>query len=151
MTRTGEEEKMQALPTHRWLKTRALRSFVLAAVGAALIAAISPARAHADYKVAQCEPDAGYTDATSQPFGPYFSIWGRNECGGQTGYGLRLDTGSNTAWTGDGAGLAWHFTAPAGTSFATASASLHYGNDGGFAAASFSDGAPVTFNVFTGA
>jgi hypothetical protein len=27
---------------------------------------------------------------------------------------------------------------------------LHYGNDGGFAAASISDGSPATFNVFTG-
>ena len=141
---------MAVLPTHRWLKTRALRWFVLVAVGVALIAAISPARAHADYKVAQCEPDSGYTEATWQPFGAYFSIWGRNECGGQTGYGLRLDTGSDTAGTANGAGLAWRFTAPPGTNFTTASASLHYGNDGGFAAASFSDGAPVTFNVFTG-
>ena len=53
-------------------------------------------------------------------------------------------------WNGNGSGFAWRFSAPPGTNFATASASLHYGNDGGFAAASFSDGAPATFNVFTG-
>src|SRR4051812_21086191 len=82
-----------------------MKLFVLALIGAAAIAAGAPSRAHADYTVAQCVPNAiSYTDAGVVPFGPY-SIWPANECGGD--HGLRLDTGSTTGWTAEGAGLAW--------------------------------------------
>jgi len=118
---------------------------VLIMLALAVIAVGSPARAHADYTVRQCVPNSlPYTDAAAVPFGAY-SIWAQNVCGGA--YGLRLDTGANTGWTASGAGLAWRFAAPFGTRFTTASARVHYGNDGGFAAAAFSDGAP-TFTVF---
>ncbi len=79
------------------------------------------------------------TRSALSAFGPAKS------CGGD--HGFRLDTGSNTGWTANGAGFAWRFTAPAGTVLVTANATVHYGNDGGFAAASFSDGAPP-FTVF---
>ncbi len=122
-----------------------LRILALSLLGLTVIAVTSPARAHADYSVVQCVPNSvSYTDAGVVPFGAY-SIWPQNVCGGD--HGLRLDTGSNTGWTANGAGLAWRFTAPGGTSFTTATATVHYGNDGGFAAASFSNGAPA-FNVF---
>jgi hypothetical protein len=111
----------------------------LLAVG--LIAATAPARAGADYGVIQCVPHAvSYTDAGAYPFGPY-SVWAQNACG--SAYGLRLDTGSSTGWTANGAGLAWRFTAPGGTHFESANAVMHYGNNGGFAAATFSNGAPA--------
>jgi 5-hydroxyisourate hydrolase-like protein (transthyretin family) len=109
-----------------------------------------PARAHADYSVAQCVPPAvPYTDAGKVASGAY-SIWGTNECGSGHFYGLRLDTnydGAGTGWTANGAELAWRFTAPSGTKFAAANATVHYGNDSGFAAASFSNGTPA-FQVF---
>jgi hypothetical protein len=53
----------------------------------------------------------------------------------------------DTGWTANGAGLAWRFTAPSGTNFTSANTTVHYGNDEGFAAASFSNGAPA-FQVF---
>jgi 5-hydroxyisourate hydrolase-like protein (transthyretin family) len=122
-----------------------LRIFALCLLALALIAVTSPTRARADYSVDQCVPNSiPYTDAGVVPFGAY-SIWPQNVCGGD--HGLRLDTGANTGWTANGAGLAWRFTAPGGTGFTTASATVHYGNDSGFAAASFSNGAPA-FNVF---
>jgi hypothetical protein len=127
----------------RPLRSR-LRVFLLVLLALMVIAVTSPAPARADYGVTQCVPNAvAYTDAAAVPFGPY-SIWARNECGGA--FGLRLDTGSSTGWTGNGAGLAWRFIAPGATRFASANAVVHYGNNGGFAAASFSDGAP-TFQV----
>ena len=128
-------------------RSRLLRLVVLlGAIGA--IGASMPDHAHADYGVIQCVPPVvPYTDAGKVAFGPY-SIWGTNECGSGSLFGLRLYTGSNTGWTANGAGLAWRFSAPAETHFTTANTSVHYGNDGGFAAASFSDGAPP-FNVFS--
>ena len=127
--------------------SRLLRlAVLLGAIGA--IGASMPDHAHADYGVIQCVPPVvPNTDAGKVAFGPY-SIWGTNECGSGSLFGLRLYTGSNTGWTANGAGLAWRFTAPAETHFTTANTSVHYGNDGGFAAASFSDGAPP-FNVFS--
>src|SRR5262245_48232215 len=121
------------------------RLFILVALALGIVGASSPARAHGEYTVAQCVPSSvPYVDAGAYAFGP-FSIWAGNECGGD--HGLRLDTGSNTGWTANGAGLSWRFTAPPGTLLITANAAVHYGNDGGFAAASFSDGAPQ-FSVF---
>jgi hypothetical protein len=118
-----------------------LRIFLLVLLAFVVIAVTSPAPARADYGVTQCVPHAvAYTDAGAFAFGPY-SVWARNECGGA--YGLRLDTGSTTGWTANGAGLAWRFTAPGATHFASANAVVHYGNNGGFAAASFSNGAPA--------
>jgi hypothetical protein len=139
---------MGATPTKRRQSTRTrLRAFALAVVAVAAIAASSPARAHADYPVVQCVPPASpYTEAGKVAFGAY-SIWGTDECGSGTFYGLRLYTGANTGWTANGAGLAWRFTAASGTRFTTANALVHYGNDSGFAAASFSNGLPA-FNVF---
>ena len=124
-----------------------LSRLLLAAAALATIGLLAPQRATADYTVVQCVPNLqGYTDATWQPFGA-FSIWGRNQCG--TAFGLRLDTGSDTGWTANGAGLAWRFSAPPATKFDGVSALVHYGGDGGFAAAAYSNGAPE-FNVFTG-
>jgi hypothetical protein len=118
-----------------------LRLFLLTLLAFGVIAVSAPARAGADYGVTQCVPHSvSYTDAGAFAFGP-FSIWAQNECGGE--YGLRLDTGSSTGWTADGAGVAWRFTAPGGTHFESANAVMHYGNNGGFAAASFSNGAPA--------
>jgi hypothetical protein len=144
-----EAEAMNSVTTKesRPRGSRLLRlAVLLAAIGA--IAASLPERAHADYGVVQCVPPAvPYTDAGKVAFGAY-SIWGTNECGSGSLFGLRLYTGSNTGWTANGGALAWRFEAPAWTRFTTANASVHYGNDGGFAAASFSDGAPP-FNVFS--
>jgi hypothetical protein len=118
-----------------------LRVFLLVLLALVVIAVTSPAPARADYGVTQCVPHAvAYTDAGSFPLGPY-SIWAQNACGSQ--YGLRLDTGSTTGWTANGAGLAWRFAAPGATHFAGANAVVHYGNNGGFAAAVFSNGAPA--------
>ncbi len=123
------------------------RVFALILFAALAIAVGSPPRAHADYAVTQCSPPSvPSAEAVPVSFGPY-SIWARNQCGGVPFYGLRLDAGTDTGWTANGAGLAWRFTATAETRFTTASATVHYGNDGGFAAASFSDGAPP-FSVF---
>jgi 5-hydroxyisourate hydrolase-like protein (transthyretin family) len=120
---------------------RRLRLFALVLLAFAAIAASLPARAQADYGVIQCVPNSvSHTDAGAVAFGAY-SIWARSQCGGA--YGLRLDTGSDTGWTANGAGLAWRFTAPGGTFFVGANATVHYGNDSGFAAASFSNGAPA--------
>jgi hypothetical protein len=145
---SGEEEAMGQVGTgNRVLGSSRRRIFVLILFAALAIAVGSPARAHADYGVVQCSPPGvASTEAAAVPFGPY-SIWARNQCGGVPFYGLRLDTGTDTGWTANGAGLAWRFTAPSGTIFTTASATVHYGNDGGFAAASFSNGAPP-FAVF---
>jgi hypothetical protein len=122
-----------------------LRIFVLILLALAVIAASSPTHAHADYGVAQCVPNSvGYTDAVPVPFGPY-SIWARARCGSE--YGIGLETGPDTGWTANGAGLAWRFATPGGTEFVAENAVMHYGNDGGFAAASFSNGSPP-FQVF---
>ena len=51
-------------------------------------------------------------------------------------------------WTANVGWLGVALYGTGGTHFTTANASVHYGNDGGFAAASFSDGAPP-FNVFS--
>jgi hypothetical protein len=143
---SDEEEMMSQVGAHsRVVGTSRRRVFALILFAALAIAVSSPTRAHADYGVVQCVPNSvPQTDAGVVPFGAY-SIWAHDECGGD--HGLRLDTGSNTGWTANGAGLAWRFTAPGGTIFTTASATVHYGNDGGFAAASFSNGAPP-FNAF---
>jgi hypothetical protein len=134
-----------AAPQLRSPMASRFRIFGLATLGAAAIAVMAPARAHADYSVAQCVPNSvSYTDAGAFAFGPY-SIWPQNVCGGD--HGLRLDTGANTGWTANGAGLAWRFTAPGGTVLTAATATVHYGNDSGFSAASFSNGAPA-FSVF---
>ena len=127
------------------LRRSRFRNFVLILLALAVIGVSSPARARADYSVVQCVPNSvSHTDAGAVAFGP-FSIWAQNVCGGDRG--LRLDTGSNTGWTANGAGLAWRFTAAGGTNFTNANAVVHYGNDGGFAAASFNNGAPA-FQVF---
>jgi hypothetical protein len=142
----GEEDTMsEVTPGNRLMLGSRRRMFALILFAALAIAVSSPARAHADYAVVQCVANSiPQTDSGVVPFGAY-SIWAHNECGGD--HGLRLDTGSNTGWTANGAGLAWRFTAPGGTIFTTASATVHYGNDGGFAAASFSNGAPP-FNAY---
>jgi hypothetical protein len=145
---TSREETMSAIATREGRPTKPrLRTFALAVIAVGVIAASAPARAHADYSVAQCTANSAYTNAGKVAFGAY-SIWGDNECGGP-GFGLRLDTSTHggTGWTANGAGLAWRLTAPARTSFTTANASVHYGDDSGFAAASFSNGLPG-FNVF---
>jgi hypothetical protein len=142
-------DRMRASSTVRRTRRLALAALALIALASAAAAAFaSPARA--SYRVTQCTPgDVNYAEAAWQPFGSTgFSIWGTNECYGG-GYGLRLDTsynGAGTGYTGNGSGLAWRFTAPSGTRFASASASLHYGDNGGFAAAYFSDGSP-SFSV----
>jgi hypothetical protein len=119
--------------------------FLLALLGVVVFAADFPGPARGDYAVTQCVPNsAAYTDAAIVQFGPY-SIWPSNECGSD--HGLRLDTGPSTGWTANGSGLAWRFAAPLATTFTTARARVHYGDDKGFAAASFSDGAPP-FTVF---
>ena len=94
----------------------------------------------------RAERSRPYTDAGTVPSALTASGQGRSAEAELSD--LRLDTGSDTGWTANGAGLAWRFTAPAETHFTTANTSVHYGNDGGFAAASFSDGAPP-FNVFS--
>ena len=98
-------------------------------------------------RVVQCAPGSqGYTDAAWTPFGSTgFSIWGTNECG-RVGYGLRLDThygmpGHRLDRQRLRSRLALH-APPQRDCFASAGASLHYGDNGGFAAAYFSDGAP---------
>ncbi len=136
---------MSAIANRRRLRGLTLRFIALIALALAAIATTGVGSASADYTVVQCAPGAqGYTEAAWTPFGSTgFSIWGTNECGGGAFYGLRLDTnynGTGTGYTGNGSGLAWRFTAPSATSFASASASLHYGDNGGFAAAYFSDG-----------
>jgi hypothetical protein len=131
------EEHGRPVLSSRW------RIFALVLLVATIIAVGLPARADADYGVTQCVPPAmPHTDAAPAPFGPY-SIWARNHCGSADFYGLRLDTGPDTGWTANGAGLAWRFTAPGATSFTTANAVVHYGTNGGFAAAVFSNGAPA--------
>jgi hypothetical protein len=144
----GEEDTMsEVTPGNRLMWGSRRRMFALILFAALAIAVSSPARANADYGVVQCSPpSAPFTEAAPTPFGAY-SIWARNHCGGVTFYGLRLDAGTDTGWTANGAGLAWRFMAPAGTIFTTASATVHYGNDGGFAAASFSNGVPP-FNAY---
>jgi hypothetical protein len=130
---------------HRLRKGARWRTFALVGALVGVVAVMTPARAQADYAVQQCVPSAvPFTDAGAVPSGAY-SIWAVNTCG--TDRGLQLDTGSNTGWTANGAELAWRFTASGGTSFTSATTTLHYGNDGGFAAASFSNG-PSGFNVF---
>jgi hypothetical protein len=148
---SDEEEMMSQVGAHsRVVGTSRRRVFALILLAALAVAVCTPARAHADYGVIQCVPPAvPYTDAGKVAIGAY-SIWGTNDCSGGQLYGLRLDTnynGAGTGWTANGAELGWRFTAPGGTIFTTASATLHYGNDGGFAAASFSNGAPP-FSVF---
>ncbi|HKH41104.1 MAG TPA: carboxypeptidase-like regulatory domain-containing protein [Solirubrobacterales bacterium] len=138
-----EEEVVKQIEEHgRPVLSSRWRIFALILLVATIIAVGSPARAGADYGVTQCVPPAvPNTDAAPVPFGAY-SIWARQHCGGLSFYGLRLDAGSDTGWTANGAGLAWRFTAPSGTSFVGANATVHYGNDSGFAAATFSNGAP---------
>jgi hypothetical protein len=144
----GGDTTMSETAGKAGLRRSRFRNFVVILFALAVIGVSSPASARADYSVVQCVPPASpYTDAGKVAFGAY-SIWGTNECGSGKFFGLRLDTGSNTGWTANGAGLAWRFIAPAQTSFTTANASVHYGNDGGFAAASFSNGAPL-FSVFS--
>jgi 5-hydroxyisourate hydrolase-like protein (transthyretin family) len=139
------ESRLGAAGDHERTAARRVRRLALVAIAVGALALLTAPRAAADYGVAQCVPNSvPYADAGVVPFGPY-SIWAHNECGGD--HGLRLDTGSNTGWTANGAGLAWRFAAPSGTIFTTASATVHYGNDGGFAAATFSNGTPP-FNVF---
>jgi 5-hydroxyisourate hydrolase-like protein (transthyretin family) len=135
---------MRVISNSRRLHDLRLRlcAVLIAAFGMLGVVA-SPATA--DYTVVQCIPGSqGYAEAAWTPFGSTgFSVWGTNECA--VGYGLRLDTnynGAGTGWTGNGSGLAWRFTAPYATSFSSASASLHYGDNGGYAAAYFSDGSP---------
>jgi 5-hydroxyisourate hydrolase-like protein (transthyretin family) len=128
----------------RWARRASRLALIGAAVGTLLL--LTAPRAAADYSVVQCAPGSqGYIEAAWTPFGSTgFSIWGTNECG-PGGYGLRLDTnyrGAQTGWTGNGSGLAWRFTAPPATTMTSLSASLHYGDNGGFAAAYFSDGSP---------
>ncbi len=135
---------MRAILSGGRRQTAAVRLSIL--VAAALgTSGVSASPAAADYAVVQCVPGSqGYAEAAWTPFGSTgFSVWGNNECA--VGYGLRLDTnynGAPTGWTGNGSGLAWRFTAPYATSFTSASASLHYGDNGGYAAAYFSDGTP---------
>jgi hypothetical protein len=141
----GEETTMSKTASNAGLRPSRFRNFVLILLALAVIGVSSPARARADYGVVQCVPNSvSYTDAGAFAFGAY-SIWAHSECGAD--HGLRLDTGSNTGWTANGAGLAWRFTAAGGTNFTNANAVVHYGNDGGFAAASFNNGAPA-FQVF---
>jgi hypothetical protein len=136
----------------RWARRASRLALIGAAVGTLLL--LTAPRAAADYSVQQCVPGGpGYTEATWTPFGSTgFSIWGTNECGGARG--LRLDTHhevyGGTGWTGNGSGLAWRLTAPPATRLASASASLHYGDNGGFAAVYFSDGS-TGFQVPDGA
>jgi 5-hydroxyisourate hydrolase-like protein (transthyretin family) len=125
-----------------------VRRFVLVAIVVGALSLLAAPRAAADYSVVQCEPGGtgvNYAEATWTPFGSTgFSIWGNNECTpGRPG--LRLDTtygNQGTGYTGNGSGLAWRFTAPPGTLFASVTAVEHYGDDGGFAAAAFSNGNP---------
>jgi hypothetical protein len=140
---TREEETMCAIANRRWLRGLTLRFVALILVVFGVLGIPGATRAAADYSVVQCVPySQGYTDAGLTSFGPY-SIWGTNQCGSPNG--LRLDTGARgpTGWTANGSGLAWRFTAPGGTSFVSASASLHYGDDGGLTAALFSNGTPA--------
>jgi 5-hydroxyisourate hydrolase-like protein (transthyretin family) len=141
-----ERETMREMhETFRGIAGSRRRLFVLTVLVAAAIATTLPARAHADYSVTQCVPNSvTNTDAGAVSFGAY-SIWARPRCG--TEYGLGLETGADTGWTANGAGLAWRFTAPVGTTFTSANATVHYGNDGGFAASSFNNG-PSPFHVF---
>jgi hypothetical protein len=135
---------MWAIANRRRLRGLTLRLVSLIALALGALASLGVTGAAADYTVVQCVPGSqGYTEAAWTPFGSTgFSIWGYNECA-TSPYGLRLDTnynGQTTGYTGNGSGLAWRFSAPGGTAFASASASLHYGDNGGFAAAYFSDG-----------
>ena len=135
---------MWAIANRRRLRGLTLRLVSLIALALGALASLGVSGAAADYTVVQCVPGSqGYTEAAWTPFGSTgFSIWGYNECA-TSPYGLRLDTnyrGQTTGYTGNGSGLAWRFSAPGGTTFASASASLHYGDNGGFAAAYFSDG-----------
>jgi hypothetical protein len=135
----------------RWARRATRLALIVVALGTLVL--LTAPRAAADYSVVQCVPGSqGYTEAAWTPFGSTgFSIWGSNECG--VGFGLRLDThygNQGTGWTGNGSGLAWRFTAPPGTRLASASTSLHYGDNGGFAAAYFSDGS-TGFQVPDGA
>ena len=131
---------MRAIADRQRLRGLTLRFVALIAVMSGALAIAGVSRAAADYSVAQCVPGSqGYTEAGLTAFGPY-SIWGHNTC--PAAEGLRLDTGvyGPTGWTANGSGLAWRFTAPGGTAFASATVSLHYGDNGGLAAAYFSDG-----------
>jgi 5-hydroxyisourate hydrolase-like protein (transthyretin family) len=142
---TREHEVLGEVEEHRQLLGSRWRIFALVLIAIVLAVVSSPARARADYGVIQCVPNSvSNTDAGAYGFGA-FSIWARSRCG--TEYGLGLETGSDTGWTATGAGIAWRFAAPGGTSFTSTSATVHYGNDSGFAAASFSNGAPA-FQVF---
>jgi hypothetical protein len=138
---------MCAIANRRRLRRLLLRLGVVVALTFAA-SAVAPGAAGADYTVRQCIPGSqGYSEAAWTPFGSTgFSVWGFNECASGSLYGLRLDTyhapQGGTGWTGNGSGLAWRFTAPGGTTFASASASLHYGDNGGYAAAYYSDGSP---------
>ena len=124
---------------------RRTRRLIVVGIAFGALALLTAPRAAADYSVVQCVPNAvPYTDGGVVPFGAY-SIWARQRCG--TEYGLGLETGADTGWTANRAGLAWRFAAPGGTRFTSTNATVHYGNDGGFAAASFSDGTPA-FQVF---
>ena len=129
------------------LRRSRFRNFVLILLALAVIGVSSPARARADYSVVQCVPNSvSYTDAGSFRLRRVQHL-GTNDCGGgHTGFASTPAT-STPAGPPTAAGLAWRFTAAGGTNFTNANAVVHYGNDGGFAAASFSNGAPA-FQVF---
>ncbi|MGH2982727.1 MAG: hypothetical protein ACRDK5_00490, partial [Solirubrobacterales bacterium] len=118
-----------------------MKTFVLAALAILAIVLVAPRGAEANYSVAECKPDVYSADAGLVAYGSY-SIWGRYACGG-SGYGLKLETGADTGWTANGAWLAWRFSAPGGTHFATASALVHYGTDSGFGPATAPAWAPL--------
>jgi hypothetical protein len=137
---------MRGINYQRRSRPLRLSTLILTLLAANLIGAFGASPAAASYRVLECAPgDVNYSEAAWTPFGGTgFSIWGTNTCY-PSGYGLRLDTtynGQGTGYTGNDSGLAWRFTAPGGTIFASASATLHYGDNGGFAAAYFSDGTP---------
>jgi hypothetical protein len=130
-----KEETMCAIANRQRLRGLTLRFVALIALSAAAIAA-GASSARADYRVVQCDyTRTSYTQAGAVAIGAY-SVWATNSCGND--YGLILRTGTDTGWTANGAGLAWQFTAPAGTTF-DATALVHYGYDSGFGTAVQSD------------
>jgi hypothetical protein len=109
---------------------------VLLALAVTAVAVAGPSSARADYRVVQCDYQrTSYVEAGLVAFGPY-SIWPANSCGND--YGLELFTNPSTGWTANGAGVAWQFTAPSGTTFDTR-VTIHYGYDSGLGGAVYSD------------
>ena len=134
-TMTTKEETMYAIANRRRLRGLTLRFVALIALAVAALAG-GASSARADYRVVQCDyTRTSYSEAGAVALGAY-SVWATNSCGND--YGLILRTGTDTGWTANGAGLAWQFTAPAGTTF-DATALVHYGYDSGFGTAVQSD------------